>query len=91
MCLWCPCYNGLSPISSAPPLLIKKLGLNELFETYISIERGVNAVYSVADALVNTLLSVMAGGSHLSHVGLLRKDGLLRRMLNGAVFRSTVR
>lgn len=73
---------GLVPVGK----LIKKLGLTELFETHITIERGANAVYSVTEALVITRLSVVAGGSHLSHVGLLRKDGLLRRIFEWVRF-----
>lgn len=73
---------GLVPVGK----LVKKLGLTSLFETHISIERGANALYSVADALLITLLSVVAGGSHLSHVGLLREDGLLRRIFEWGRF-----
>lgn len=73
---------GLVPVGK----LVKKLGLTSLFETHISIERGANALYSVADALLITMLSVVAGGSHLSHVGLLRKDGLLRRVFEWGRF-----
>jgi len=73
---------GLVPVGK----FVKKLGLTSLFETQISIERRANAVYSVADALLITLLSVVAGGSHLSHVGLLREDGLLRTIFEWVRF-----
>jgi hypothetical protein len=43
-------------------------------------------VYSVADALLITLVSVVAGASHLSDVGLLRDDGLLRTIFEWARF-----
>ena len=68
---------GLIPIGK----FVKKLGLTSLFEEHISIQRGANAVYSVAEALLITLLSVVdGGGSHLSHVSLLREDGVLRKI-----------
>jgi len=73
---------GLVPVGK----FVKKLGLASLFETRISIQRGANAVYSVADTLLLTLLSVVAGGSHLSHVGLLREDGLLRTIFEWGRF-----
>lgn len=73
---------GLVPVGK----LIKKLGITTFCDTHISIERGANAVYSVTDVLVITLLSVVAGGSHLSHVGLLRHDGLLRRIFEWGRF-----
>lgn len=73
---------GLVPVGK----FAQKLGLMALFEKHISITRGANAMYSVADALCITLLSVVAGGSHLSHVSLLRKDGLLRTIFEWARF-----
>lgn len=73
---------GLVPVGK----FVKKLGLTSLIEAHISIERGDNALYSVADALLITLLSVVAGGSHLSHVGLLREDGLLRTLFEWGRF-----
>jgi len=73
---------GLVPVGK----FATKLGLTSLFEEHISIERGANAVYSVADALLITLLSVVAGGSHVSHVSLLRNDGLLRTIFEWARF-----
>ncbi len=73
---------GLVPVGK----FVKKLGLKSLFETQLSIERRANAVYSVADALLSTLLSVVAGGSQLSHVGLLREDGLLRTIFEWVRF-----
>lgn len=73
---------GLVPVGK----FVKKLGLTSLFETHISIERGANALYSVADALLIMMLSVVTGGSHLSHVGILREDGLLRTMFEWVRF-----
>jgi hypothetical protein len=65
---------GLVPVGK----LMKKLGLKGLFETHISIERGANAMYSVADAAIMVLLGVVAGTKHLSHIALLRGDQVLR-------------
>ncbi len=59
---------------------IDKLGLSQALEDGISIERGANAKYSVADTILILALGVLAGAKHLSHLVVLRYDSALRKI-----------
>jgi len=59
---------------------IDKLGLASLLEDGLSIERGANARYSVADAVMILALGVIAGAKHLSHLVILRYDSAIRNL-----------
>jgi hypothetical protein len=59
---------------------IDKLGLGQALEDGLSIERGVNAKYSVADTVLILALGVLAGAKHLSHLVILRYDSVLRKI-----------
>jgi len=73
---------GLVPVGK----LMKKLGLTQLFETHISIERGANALYSVANASMMVMLGVIAGAKHMSHLAVLRGDHVLRSIFEWGQF-----
>jgi hypothetical protein len=59
---------------------IDKLGLGQALEGGLSIERGANATYRVADAVLILALGVLAGAKHLSHLVILRYDSVLRKI-----------
>jgi len=59
---------------------IDKLGLGQALEDGLSIERGANAKYSVADTVLILALGVLAGAKHLSHLVILRYDSVLRKI-----------
>ncbi|MGB5156228.1 MAG: IS1380 family transposase [Desulfobacterales bacterium] len=59
---------------------IDKLGLCQALQGGISIERGANAKYSIADTVLILALGVLAGAKHLSHLVILRYDSALRKL-----------
>jgi hypothetical protein len=65
---------------------IDKLGLGKALDSGLSIVRGANATYSVADAVVMLALGVLAGAKHLSHLAILGCDPVLRKLFNWEQF-----
>lgn len=59
---------------------IEKLGLSQALQGGLSIERGANAKYSVADVILILTLGVLAGAKHISHLAILRYDSVLRKL-----------
>lgn len=59
---------------------VDKLGLGQSLEDGLSIERGDNAKYSAADAVLILALGVIAGAKHLSHLVILRYDSAIRKL-----------
>ncbi len=65
---------------------IRKLGLHNILERHITIERGDNARYSVADAVTMLAMGALAGAKHMAHIALLRTDQVIRRLLDWEAF-----
>lgn len=65
---------------------IQKLKLKPLLEHMVTIQRGENAVYQIADVALMIMLGVLAGAKHMSHVLVLRTDPVLRHLFNWEQF-----
>jgi len=61
---------------------IQKLGLDKMIRKHISISRGDNAKYDIADAILMLALGVLAGAKHISHLAILRTDKVLRSLFS---------
>jgi len=69
-------YAGLSHLGR----FAKKLGLKQMLENQISIERGANAKYSIADAVMMLAMGVTVGIKHISHLKVFRLDKVIRTL-----------
>jgi hypothetical protein len=58
----------------------EKLGLDKMLQQHISIQRGENATYSPADAILMLAMGVLAGAKHISQLVILRADTAIRRL-----------
>lgn len=58
----------------------EKLGLDKMLQQHISIQRGENATYSPADAILMLAMGVLAGAKHISHLVILRTDTAIRSL-----------
>ncbi len=58
----------------------EKLGLQRMLEQYITIERGANARYAPADAVMKLIMGVLAGARHMSDLKILRVDKIIRTL-----------
>ena len=58
----------------------EKLGLQRMLEQYITIERGANARYTPADAVMKLVMGVLAGARHMSDLKILRVDKIIRTL-----------
>ena len=55
----------------------EKLGLEKILQNTLTIQRGANADYQVADAILMLMMGVLAGIKHMAHTIILRNDGVL--------------
>lgn len=67
---------GLIPVGR----FIEQLGLGDLLDRHLTVERGKNACYSTSFAVLATLLGVTAGAKHLSHMILLKADSVICKL-----------
>lgn len=63
-----------------------KLKLQKMLSQHISIERGDNAEYQVADIIIMLSMAVLAGAKHLRHTFLIRSDTALRSLFKWEKF-----
>ena len=73
---------GLVPVSK----FINQLGLPQLLDQHLTVERGDNAQYPTSSAVIITLLGIVAGAKHLSHMVILKADTVIRKLLNWVDF-----
>lgn len=59
---------------------VKKLRLQRMLEDQITIQRGANARYTPADAVIKLIMGVLAGARHMSHLEILRVDKVIRTL-----------
>ena len=64
----------------------KKLGLHDILQDSLTLERGANATYHVVEVVTMVTLGVLAGVRHMSHLAMLRTDSVLRRLFNWEKF-----
>lgn len=60
----------------------KKLGLQDILQESLTLERGANATYPVVEVVTMVTLGVLAGVKHMSHLAILRTDSVLRKIFN---------
>jgi len=60
----------------------KKLGLKRMLENHLTIKRGDNAKYTIADAVTMLIFGVLSGAKHMSHLAILRADTVIRTLFN---------
>ena len=65
---------------------ITKLGLQGILASHLSMDRGDNADYQVCDVVLMLILGVLAGVKHISHLGLLKTDHVLRKIFEWEKF-----
>ena len=58
----------------------KKLGVDKLLRQHISIQRGETATYGIADVVMMLTIGVLAGVKHMSHMAIIRNDGVIRKL-----------
>lgn len=63
-----------------------KLGLNQMLEQHLTIERGYTATYKVSETLMLVMMGVLAGAKHISHMALLRTDTVIRTLFGWIKF-----
>jgi hypothetical protein len=64
----------------------EKIGLKSMLERHLTIKRRTNAKYSPADAVMMLIMGVLAGAKHISHMGMLRADGVIRALFGWEEF-----
>lgn len=64
----------------------EKLGLPRMLREKIGMERGANAKYSIADAVMMLAMGVLAGAKHMSHLAILRADEVIRSLFDWTEF-----
>lgn len=64
----------------------EKIGLKSMLERRLTIKRRTNAKYSHADAVMMLIMGVLAGAKHISHMGMLRVDGVIRTLFGWEEF-----
>jgi hypothetical protein len=67
---------GLVPLGK----FVEQLGLSELLDRKLTVERGENAKYSTSFAVLATLLGIAAGAKHLSHMIMIKSDSVIRKL-----------
>lgn len=65
---------------------VKKLGLQRMLEDRITIQRGTNARYTPADAVIKLIMGALAGARHMSHLEILRVDKVIRTLFGWREF-----
>ena len=65
---------------------IKKLGLQQMLERHLTIQRGANANYTAGDAVIKLIMGVLARAQHISHLEILRSDSAIRTLFEWARF-----
>ena len=68
----------------------KKLGLRQLLEESLTIERGANAWYQAVDVAIMVIFGVLAGAKHVSQLIFLRVDGVIRKIFSWEHFPDNV-
>lgn len=58
----------------------QKLGIGKMLRQHISIKRGDNAQYDIANTILMLAFGVLAGAKHISHLSILRADNVLRAL-----------
>ena len=58
----------------------EKLKLPKILKEHITIQRGVTAGYSMADAVMMLMIGVLAGAKHMSHLAIIRSDPVIRKL-----------
>jgi len=58
----------------------EKLGLAKMIERTLTIQRGVNADYQAADAILMLMMGVLSGIKHMGHTIILKNDDVLRAL-----------
>ena len=58
----------------------EKLGLVKMIERTLTIQRGVNADYQAADAILMLMMGVLSGIKHMAHTIILKNDDVLRAL-----------
>ncbi len=58
----------------------QKLGLDKMLRQHISIQRDSSATYGVADIIMMLAAGVLAGAKHMSHLSIIRNDGVIRKL-----------
>jgi len=66
--------------------LIKKLGLEKIIEDKVNISRAENAKYSIPRTIIMTIMGVLVGAKHMSHVAMLGMDTVLRKIFGWVEF-----
>jgi len=61
----------------------EKLGLVKMIERTLTIQRGANADYQAADAVLMLMMGVLTGIKHMAHTIILRNDDVLRALFLG--------
>ena len=58
----------------------EKLGLAKMIEKTLTIQRGANADYQAADAILMLMMGVLTGIKHMAHTIILKNDDVLRAL-----------
>jgi hypothetical protein len=64
----------------------KKLGVQDILQESLTLERGANATYNVVEVVTMVTLGVLAGVKHMSHLAILQTDSVLRRIFKWGKF-----
>ena len=67
----------------------EKLGLATMIEGTLTIQRGANADYQAADAILMLMMGVLSGIKHMAHIIILRNDDVLRALFRWEKFPDT--
>lgn len=74
--------SGLIPIAQ----FADGLKVEEALRTELSIKHKPNSIYSVVDTIMITMLGVIAGAKHISQLGIIRHDQVIRKLLKWEMF-----
>ena len=64
----------------------EKLGLVKMIERTLTIQRGANADYQAADAILMLMMGLLTGIKHMAHTIILRNDDVLRALFRWDIF-----
>jgi hypothetical protein len=64
----------------------ERLGLRRMLDQHLTIKRGPNAKYVIADVVMMLLMGVLAGVKHMSHLAVLRADKVIRTLFGWTDF-----
>ncbi len=74
--------SGLIPIAQ----FAKELKVEETLKTELSIKHKPNSRHSVVSTIMMTMLGVIAGAKHISQLGIIKHDTVIRKLLKCGAF-----